>query len=89
MLTPWSSNIPSNPIFLLAQGDLFAKLGRKPQALQSYTAAGGSGEYLRSAWRTKIESLADAIHGCPYPGMRPGSARPAEVVRHFPNGSNE
>lgn len=58
VLTPLVQQYPGNPIFLLAQGDLFAKLGRNSQALETYRAAmnvAGSGD---PGWRTKIESLA-------------------------------
>jgi predicted Zn-dependent protease len=39
MLTPLVENYPDNPLFWLAQGDLFGKLGRKAQALQAYKKA--------------------------------------------------
>src|SRR5437660_9524388 len=39
VLTPLVDNYPANPLFQLARGDLFAKLGRKQQALASYRAA--------------------------------------------------
>jgi tetratricopeptide (TPR) repeat protein len=40
VITPLTEKYPSNPLFQLARGDLFAKLGRKPQALLCYRAAG-------------------------------------------------
>src|SRR5258707_15760141 len=39
VLTPLVEKYPANPLFQLARGDLFAKLGRKQQALASYRAA--------------------------------------------------
>jgi tetratricopeptide (TPR) repeat protein len=38
-ITPLAEKYPSNPLFQLARGDLFAKLGRKQQASQCYRAA--------------------------------------------------
>ena len=39
VLTPLAEKYPENPLFQLARGDLYAKLGRKPQALACYRAA--------------------------------------------------
>src|SRR5947207_505841 len=39
-ISPLAEKYPTNPIFQLARGDLYAKLGRKPQALGCYRAAG-------------------------------------------------
>jgi tetratricopeptide (TPR) repeat protein len=39
VISPLTEKYPSNPLFQLARGDLFAKLGRKPQALLCYQAA--------------------------------------------------
>lgn len=39
IITPLTEKYPSNPLFQLARGDLFAKLGRKQQALSCYRAA--------------------------------------------------
>jgi tetratricopeptide (TPR) repeat protein len=39
IITPLAEKYSSNPLFHLAQGDLYAKLGRKPQALECYRAA--------------------------------------------------
>jgi len=39
VITPLVEKYPSNPIFQLARGDLFAKLGRKQQAIECYRAA--------------------------------------------------
>src|SRR6266446_7260618 len=40
ILGPLLQKYPSNPLFQLARGDLYAKLGRKEQALVCYRAAG-------------------------------------------------
>ena len=40
ILSPLVEKYPINPLFQLARGDLFAKLGRKQQALACYRAAG-------------------------------------------------
>src|SRR5467141_336889 len=39
VLGPLVEKYPANPLFQLARGDLYAKLGRKPQALACYRAA--------------------------------------------------
>jgi tetratricopeptide (TPR) repeat protein len=39
IIDPLVEKYPSNPLFQLARGDLYAKLGRKPQALACYRAA--------------------------------------------------
>lgn len=39
VISPLVENYPDNPLFWLAQGDLFAKLGRKPSAMHAYQAA--------------------------------------------------
>jgi tetratricopeptide (TPR) repeat protein len=39
IISPLAEKYPSNPLFQLARGDLYAKLGRKPQALLCYRAA--------------------------------------------------
>jgi tetratricopeptide (TPR) repeat protein len=39
IITPLVEKYPSNPLFQLARGDLFAKLGRKEQALACYRVA--------------------------------------------------
>src|SRR5216684_177814 len=40
VLVPLVEKYPTNPLFQLARGDLYAKLGRKQQALACYRAAG-------------------------------------------------
>ena len=39
IISPLAEKYPSNPLFQLARGDLYAKLGRKQQALVCYRAA--------------------------------------------------
>ncbi len=39
VLSPLANKYPANPLFQLARGDLYAKLGRKQQALACYRAA--------------------------------------------------
>lgn len=39
VLSPLAEKYPANPLFQLARGDLYAKLGRKQKALASYQAA--------------------------------------------------
>jgi len=40
VISPLAEKYPANPLFQLARADLYAKLGRKEQALVSYRAAG-------------------------------------------------
>ncbi len=40
VIGPLVDKYPANPLFQLARGDLYAKLGRKEQAMTSYRAAG-------------------------------------------------
>jgi tetratricopeptide (TPR) repeat protein len=40
VLSPLAEKYPTNPLFQLARGDLYAKLGRKQQALACYRSAG-------------------------------------------------
>ena len=40
VIGPLAEKYPANPLFQLARGDLYAKLGRKEKALASYRAAG-------------------------------------------------
>lgn len=57
VISPLAEKYPSNPLFQLARGDLYAKLGRKPQALQCYRAA-ASLLIRDSECRTHIQQLA-------------------------------
>ncbi len=58
VITPLVQQYPGNPIFLLAQGDLYVKLGRKLQALDAYREATAAANTCDPGWRTKIELLA-------------------------------
>jgi tetratricopeptide (TPR) repeat protein len=42
VLAPLAEKYPANPLFQMARGDLYAKLGRKQQALACYRAAGAA-----------------------------------------------
>jgi tetratricopeptide (TPR) repeat protein len=57
VITPLTERFPQNPIFQLARGDLYAKLGRKQQAVAAYQAAvtANSGD---EQCREKIQLLA-------------------------------
>lgn len=57
VIGPLTERFPQNPIFQLARGDLYAKLGRKSEAIAAYEAAiaGNSGD---EECRKKIQSLA-------------------------------
>lgn len=58
VVTPLVEKYPENALFLLAQGDLYGKLGRKPQALAAYRAAGLAATKITDpAIQTKMESL--------------------------------
>ena len=39
IIAPLAERYSSNPLFQRARGDLYARLGRKPQALECYRAA--------------------------------------------------
>jgi tetratricopeptide (TPR) repeat protein len=57
-LTPLVETFPENPLFLLVQGDLFAKLGRKPLALATYQQAGAAAKKVAdTAVQKKLEML--------------------------------
>jgi tetratricopeptide (TPR) repeat protein len=59
VISPLVDQYPDNPIFLLTQGDLYAKLGRKSQAMEAYRAAMAVAARCDPGWRKKIESLAE------------------------------
>ncbi len=58
VISPLIQQYPGNPIFLLAQGDLYAKLGRTSQALEVYRAATVAASSSDPGWRKRIELLA-------------------------------
>src|SRR5229473_3409602 len=64
VLGPLVEKYPANPLFQLARGDLYAKLGRKQQALACYRAAGAlqvqdaeCQSHVRELVRASIASL--------------------------------
>lgn len=64
VLGPLVEKYPANPLFQLARGDLYAKLGRKQQALACYRAAGAAAvqnaecqSHVRELVRTSIAAL--------------------------------
>jgi tetratricopeptide (TPR) repeat protein len=64
VLSPLVEKYPANPLFQLARGDLYAKLGRKQQALACYRAAGAAAvqnaecqSHLRELVRISIAAL--------------------------------
>lgn len=59
IISPLVEKYPSNPLFQLARGDLFAKLGRKQQALACYRAAAAL-QVRDSECQTHIQQLARA-----------------------------
>jgi tetratricopeptide (TPR) repeat protein len=59
VISPLVEQYPGNPIFRLAQGDLYAKLGRKSQAMEAYRAAVAVAGSCDPGWRKKIEVLAE------------------------------
>ncbi len=64
VLTPLVEKYPGNPVFLLAQGDLYGKLGRKPQALAAYRAAeAAAGKMADGAVKQKLEMLVQESMG--------------------------
>lgn len=58
-ISPLVEKYPSNPLFQLARGDLFAKLGRKQQALACYRAAAAL-QVRDSECQTHIQQLVRA-----------------------------
>jgi tetratricopeptide (TPR) repeat protein len=56
VLGPLVEKYPTNPLFQLARGDLYAKLGRKQQALDCYRAAGAS-PILDAECQTHVQNL--------------------------------
>ena len=64
VLGPLVEKYSANPLFQLARGDLYAKLGRKQQALASYQAASAltvqdseSQSHLQSLVRASVAAL--------------------------------
>ena len=59
IIGPLVEKYPSNPLFQLARGDLYAKLGRKEQALACYRAAAAL-RIQDAECRTRIQELVSA-----------------------------
>jgi tetratricopeptide (TPR) repeat protein len=66
VISPLAEKYPSNPLFQLARGDLFAKLGRKQQARASYRAAEAAAstddechKHVRELVRASLAALHD------------------------------
>jgi tetratricopeptide (TPR) repeat protein len=59
LLGPLVEKYPANPFFQLARGDLYAKLGRKQQALQCYRAASAL-PVQNMECRTRVQNLSRA-----------------------------
>lgn len=66
VIGPLVEKYPTNPLFQLAQGDLFAKLGRKEQAREHYLSAGSAPvtdqecrEHVQGLVRGSLRALGD------------------------------
>lgn len=58
-IAPLAEKYPKNPIYLLVEGDLYAKLGRKTQAEAAYRAALAATEQVEEpSCRAKLKELA-------------------------------
>jgi tetratricopeptide (TPR) repeat protein len=73
IISPLAEKYPSNPLFQLARGDLYAKLGRKPQALDCYRAAAAL-PVRDSECQARIQQLVRASIAAL--GLQPGPAAP-------------
>ena len=80
VINPLVEKYPENPIFLLARGDLYGKLGRKPLAIADYRAA-LQGQFASPACREKIQKIAKRRWRCRGPG--PPSTSRIETTRRF------
>ena len=73
-LTPLVEEYPENPIFLLAEGDLYGKLGRKQQALFAYqrareAASKANDPEIQRKFEILIDEATTAV-SAPFPGRR-------------------
>ena len=59
IISPLAEKYPSNPLFQLARGDLYGKLGRKQQALVCYRAAAAL-QVRDSECQTRVQQLVSA-----------------------------
>jgi tetratricopeptide (TPR) repeat protein len=71
IIAPLVEKYPSNPLFQLARGDLYAKLGRRPQAVECYRAAAAAtardpecGNHVQELVRASLA----AVDAAPEPG---------------------
>ncbi len=60
VLRPLVEEYPQNPLFQLAIGDLYAKLGRKAQAVEAYNAAAASPNMAEPECHARVQSLVHA-----------------------------
>lgn len=72
IIGPLAEKYPSNPLFQLARGDLFAKLGRKELALACYRAAAAL-RIQDAECRTRIQDLVTASLGAQGVANTPGT----------------
>src|SRR5258707_1031126 len=71
VLGPLVEKYPANPLFQLARGDLYAKLGRKQQALTSYRAASAL-TVQNAECHTRIQELVRASLAALGPNKKSG-----------------
>jgi len=68
IISPLAEKYPSNAMFQLARGDLFAKLGRKEKARDCYRAAGAAlndpecHEHVQELVRAALKALGSALN---------------------------
>ena len=69
IISPLAEKYPSNAMFQLARGDLFAKLGRKEKARDCYRAAGAAAlsdpechEHVQELVRAALKALGSALN---------------------------
>ncbi len=72
VMRPLVEQYPQNPLFQLALGDLYAKLGRKTLALEAYHAAAASPNMADPECHNRVQSLVHAslatLSGASSPG---------------------
>ena len=89
IIDPLAEKYPSNPLFQLVRGDLYAKLGRKPQALVCYRAAGAlpgadsdCGQRIQQLVRISIAALGSPQEPMAKSGQDLRCLRPLAVAAH-------
>jgi len=82
VLGPLVEKYPANPLFQLARGDLYAKLGRKQQALTSYRAASAL-TVQNAECQTRIQELVRASLAALGPNKKSGltNSQPQDSTR--------